>query len=792
MEKRKHGQITMFIILGIIIFVSFLFLFFVSDFLSVEQLEQQREIITEQPFETSQVQYFTSVCVDDALKTGLLLLGKQGGFIYESQGGIDTPEELLMLSERVGPHDVTSVGVSIAARPQAPPPLYPCLEAYLGKDPVFCKHGMLPSIVNYGGVVLPPLEGGAFSIEGHLSQYIALYVVDCVDIATFATDIGFEAYNLKALGDVEVELTFLDTEVEARVAYPIAVDLGDNPVTQFVHFETTVPIRFKNLYQAIRDLARKDITNETFEIDVHYAQPKFTVNSARENEAVKFATLSPIPLLRKESSGFNDVFIIEDPISIIEAQPYEFRLGRKNRAPALHFLQWNASYWYDTADEAKEFCADCYDFLVIQGHDALITWDTAQRNSVGDIINHNPTNGKWALTSYDPDDDAATISFNGPLGTLAPLTFTPDAITPGIYKQTIIATDGDKEDTQEVRVLVDENLVAGIQVENYYGDAIISPEDPFQLDARVGTQGVKDQTHDDFTTHRFDWDVFAATAGFSSRECSQLPFVELGVEYPVCDFSNVPDIETITTLTLDSPHQWRSQIKTAGRRGVIDLDVTREYSNRIINSFAQLQVDVVPCIVHGSNDNPWPYNLGNPYLAEHTCCAGDPANPSTWRVRGSSEVCYRDQRCDATGYLLADYVHLCDGKRGNICGTDGIINSQTITPLKCGVSEANDKYQTCSNIPLRCAEESPWSVANGVWCFGRFGCSEECTEGEIVDVTRTTWDRAVNPDNDQRFKCGCTYVRRGKACQKTTSPFDDGVCGTISFIPPSNTVGECV
>ena len=82
MKLSSRGQITLFIILGVIILTSFLFLYAISSFLAEQQLEQQRQQIVQHPFDATLVHRFTSVCVDDALKKGMEALGKHGGYIF--------------------------------------------------------------------------------------------------------------------------------------------------------------------------------------------------------------------------------------------------------------------------------------------------------------------------------------------------------------------------------------------------------------------------------------------------------------------------------------------------------------------------------------------------------------------------------------------------------------------------------------------------------------------------------------------------------------------------------------
>ena len=110
--------------MGIVILVVFVFLAYSLRYISVQRLEEQREQIIETAIETAAVQYFASVCVDDALKTGLVLIGKQGGIIYDWQITNSDPVhsvDSLMFSG-------TPVMYGIAPTERSPLPAYPCFE----------------------------------------------------------------------------------------------------------------------------------------------------------------------------------------------------------------------------------------------------------------------------------------------------------------------------------------------------------------------------------------------------------------------------------------------------------------------------------------------------------------------------------------------------------------------------------------------------------------------------------------------------------------------------------------
>ncbi|HLD33124.1 MAG TPA: hypothetical protein VJB66_00210 [Candidatus Nanoarchaeia archaeon] len=755
--SHRKAQITIFIIMGIVILFSFIFIFFVSDFLTTEQLEQQRQALTESPFETASIHQFTSFCVEDALVSGLELLGRQGGFI-------ELPSESLLFQ-------TTRIGYGIGPRIGNDPPLYPC---YDGQAPAFCRYGYESGVVNFGASLLPQLRGGAFSIEGQLKKHIADYVERCINIDSFTEQAGLSGYSITADDRPTVKIDFLDTDVLARVEYPISIQLsGKSSTTQFIQFKSRVPVRFKPLYDAITDLAQKDASNVLFSIPAHHRTEFFTVNSARENEVVKFAQLNPPVSFTASQLGADDLFIFRDPASQLRGQDYVFQLARKNRAPALKYIEKNPSYLYPSKP-------DTYDYLAIKGEQIT-------------IVPQSLSTGEQAAS--DPDEDTVQFSYeSATLGNGQNFLTMSTTSTPAAYHTVkVIASDGTLADYQDVRVLIDRPLTVDLIVKNHYGQLdTLSPEDPFEFDAAGTVADPDTQSLDENAGYLFHWiDAFGAFAGKSQAPCSQLP--SLSDDFPPCG-QNIPPIDKITEQTINAPHprnSWPSAIK-----GNVELEVTRKYNGREITARAvKDNVFVVPCIMRDTGDNPYPYNAGgNPltaYDSKHTCCEGNPSDRSTWKIKAQGEVCFTREQCDETGYYLADFTHLCDGKRGNMCGG----NPEPLekrTPLACG----RNGMQGCQPIASPCQEKTPWGIFNdgispqGVWChsLGPSGCEEACTAGEVVyKGSNPDFRFSPRPIGSQDYKCGCNAENifgfsadNGKRCMRTSDSrlgtCNDGNC----------------
>lgn len=717
----KQGQLTLFIIVGIVLLSVFIFLFFLVGSLSEKKLEEQRTQVVHTALESASVQYYVSVCVENALKDGLKLLGQQGGYIFQGQpGGLFTPD--------TRPFDAGDVALGIVPSARTVPPLFPCPEGFIEKEPAYCRYPYHDGVVRFGDDKLPSLDGGIFSIRSQLERYIGSAVKDCVDIPSLVRESGLSGYHVEA-GEPAALIDFGATRVTAKVNYPLFVRIGDEgPTTQYINFEAQVPVRFRRLYEAIKDIVQKD----TVYVDFNMSSDPF--KETFDGQLVKLSLLSPTITFEPFILGRDDVFVFNDSASLIENQSYIFRLARKNRPPALDYISKNPSV------------QDVYDYLVLEG-EAF----------------------EFIPRAIDPDEDEITFTSSGDLGD----TFGPEVQysprPPANYKQRVTATDSDQSDWQDVRVLVEPTLTPAFTVSTLYADipaGVVSPEDPFFLDARASNT-----TLDPFADYTFQWHAMVAS----------LP---PGVDYACVLFPGYGRCEdtlpAITSIRQQNP--WTP----AGSFG-IQLDVNLAYNGREQQASSAQQVTLVPCLPHRNPDDAAPYPNSqddNPYLADHACCVGDPsAEPGSWRLAEKNEItCYTnpaaEQSCEGGLVLLRRSKSIgCDGVRGNTCiELSDQSNAQLgdwIPTQTCGF---NSPGLACSGIAVDCEGLSPYGLRPGQgWCYGNQGCGSFCPEGSpIVDING-------NGVADAQDTCGCAGNDE-KACDEDADNTFGGECrSTFGF-----------
>lgn len=689
-------------IMGIVILVMFVFLAYSLRYISVQRLEEQREEIVETAIEAAAIQYFASVCVDDALKNGILLIGKQGGTIFDwqitnSQGVPDVAH--LVFSG-------TPVVYGIAPSDLSPLPAYPCFE-FIDRPPAFCRYPQQGVIAQFGIDSLPQLDGGPQSIQARLQKYIEAYVVRCIDVNQLAQEHGFSGYAFEA-GTPVAHVDFRNTDVVATVDYPLSITIrGEEPISQFVNFRSQLPLRFRHLYTAVKDALRKDVSHVTF-------NPSLDLNrDAFNGEPVQFSRLNPPAQFRSLSLGENDIFFFEDPSSKIGGKPYTFQIARKNRAPALEYVSKNPS-----------LLVDLYDYLILEG----------ERVDV-------------APKSADPDEDGVSFRYGGTLGTGTGNFFLSSPIAiPGKYTLSVEASDGPLADKQDVRVLVDRVLRPSFVVRSIYPDVpegYVSREDPFFIDATATNASL-----DHYANYTFRWSSQLFAPVTSDYACSRLPGA-LRCDDPL----PLPLIQQL-------PQQ--NQYVPASGTTAVTLDVTLEYNNRQQNARTDKFVQVVPCLLHKNPaDAPFPYNRADPYLANHACCVGDAANPLAWTIAPPTAECYRkDNSCQPGRFVYFTEKDYCRSGRGNICG-DGDAIPETEPTNRCGCTAASECADKAISYGLR--PGVGWCHGfDGCQQFCKAGsaivdvnANSITDQGDICGCTSSTQGKACDKDATNTFDGVC-------------------------------------
>ncbi len=320
--KLLKSQVTMMIIVGLVLFILVGIVFYISK--STVKKTTQQEVKTTQgtALDTQPIKEFVSKCQDKLAKEAVTIIGKQGGYIYKSQGGdlIDYSggdQGIFFIM-----HDGNKVAYNIKQPPiysvapfSSVPPDYPWIS--------FPYKNAQSNDQAFDGIFglsnMPPLNisQGPNSIQSQIESYIDNKMESCADLSSFTNE-GYEISVNKS----KTTVTIASSDVRIKTSMPIKiVNKAAGEQTYIDTFSTTVNARLSDMYYFVKDIISKDVGNIKFNLDVGNDKNSFRIN-ALDNIFLK-----------------DDIVIITDDKSQISGKQFEYRFARRNRAPALYYIR---------------------------------------------------------------------------------------------------------------------------------------------------------------------------------------------------------------------------------------------------------------------------------------------------------------------------------------------------------------------------------------------------------------------------------------------------------------------
>jgi hypothetical protein len=232
MSKRtwdKQGQITIFIIAGIVVLLGAGVYYGVKDQIIRDQISPDIEFAVDQvPIEFRPVYSLVETCLRDIATEGLVKLGEKGGFIDLVENGIITRA------------DATSSDAVV---------FFPGSDYsvpywwYLSSDNS-CEGNCEFDVVPRNKLYLTK-ESGQVSIEGQVEGYIYDNLRTCLNNFESVNELGFE---IKELGDIEPTVTIGTNDIITYITYPIeATRSGKEEISTFF---VRLPLNLANIYGA--------------------------------------------------------------------------------------------------------------------------------------------------------------------------------------------------------------------------------------------------------------------------------------------------------------------------------------------------------------------------------------------------------------------------------------------------------------------------------------------------------------------------------------------------------------
>jgi len=309
---KKKGQITIFIILGIIIVIAFAFVFYLSR-VEVTETKLESEILKDEIIRI----YITS-CLEKTSDDGLELIGMQGGVIYHYQISNEYKGGSILDDSFGDKFVITYDGYNVA---------------YAVKKTTGLGISMLKPLCNKEGINKWNLSGYSYSCEtydiypfrqnaqNYLEDYINEKIKDCVK----EEDIKEMGYDVE-LGIPDSKVLIGEDDLKITLDYSVNIGVKGRKVSRLLDFSINPKIRLKKLHESASHLT-----------GYHDLQSGENSGEVYENE-FNIRSFSTEDLdINKEIIDGNSYFIIKltDSKSIVNGKKYVFQFVIEDRDPFL-------------------------------------------------------------------------------------------------------------------------------------------------------------------------------------------------------------------------------------------------------------------------------------------------------------------------------------------------------------------------------------------------------------------------------------------------------------------------
>jgi len=225
----KRGQVTVFIIIGIVMVFLFAGVVYIVNTTTEEMISTEGEpVIAEVPLEFAPIQSYTENCLGITAKRGLTILGQQGGYI-----------DAELLGEYLENKPTDSVGINM--EPVKVPYWHYNAEPDKSTKVVFASWK-------------PELKGNdPFSIEMQLSRYIKENLGNCLRNYEAFDEQGFEVEQ----GEVNVEVLIDDEKIGFWLKMPLEVKKASSS-KDLNQFYVKYPLKLKHMYEVAQKITEAE------------------------------------------------------------------------------------------------------------------------------------------------------------------------------------------------------------------------------------------------------------------------------------------------------------------------------------------------------------------------------------------------------------------------------------------------------------------------------------------------------------------------------------------------------
>ncbi len=722
--SSKSGQITIFMIVGIVLFVLAVFIIVLASQLNLSAVKQAQEEAFGNTFGGKEsFRIYVEDCLDDTLTSGLMLLGSQGR-IWQDQGGTVAFSGKGVLVGGI------PVAYGIRYVDSVPANKYPCLT---GTEDPFCMYPSNPpgTVSGFG-----ELRFSQEVWESDLGKYLEQEVPKCVEQELLRQTIPtLDISSEGAQFDVKIE----EAGVNVKVNYPLRFGVGDDTVFSTSEFSFLYPTRLKQfLDKAVLEPLENDWKVVSFALEPSVVEPLGVQ-------------------MTKEEWGDDDIIELRPQWNDDALRAFVFRYIRQNRPPALEYV--------------NRCPGEGYDYLVVEGVDSLGSID------VSDVYPTDPDEDTFFPLTFTTGLPPTELSLRN--GVIQPIPIIDEKF------KVLVSDSHGKSDWQEVRVKIEPKIEPSINFVNLVDNSqTISLEEPFCISI-ASTQPSEFATSSgelQFSLNNQELSIPAngLPHGLSEDTCTLSDYNENILSQKVTNSRFFPSTEGNKITGQGMRIQYGNEDQ-CGYDVVVDKEfqvkqcsATEEDENY---PYPYIYVSDLPRVrdfYKMESNNRILDSTRSPFKAKHACCAVDNSY-----ISSEGPPCFDQVGCFATEFYKEQLTVQCSGQRGNIC--NGASTKASTTPGKniCG---SPTLLGCSSNLELSCENVEAYGYGNGGWCTGTSGCEEFCLYP--IDVRRkvTSTSRVIPTSEYPRLDLTCATAGNncrnhiGRKCDGNLDHVFDGIC----------------
>lgn len=520
----------------IVVVFLFGFLFSVSRTLQDDRLNEQAAQLVDQTFQSDTLNNYVKYCVERVTSNGIVLMGLQGGYLYDYQKvDFSKSNESLQLNRKnmalnsnyAFANNSINISYGILAPKYddgsstfKPVPYYP-YEGYIFDSdgdlvrpywyygnsnlPALCEIGGPNNItistngvlrLNFNKTPITCYSYGYNSSQKQLSEYVKNNIEECLNFNDVMLILSINNISINS-SKINSSILIASRSLVVNITLPLDVNFGTGKLyTQFKGFNSEVKIKLNEIYEFADSVILRDKNELIFDTSTDFLQLQSYDNHFNIDRFCPYCR-DVYPF-----KDFTDVYRITDESNQIDGGDFIFQFAIENRVPILEYIH---------ELHLSEFAE--YDIIVKEGavinispegydldEDHLDYWYTGWKQTYDSYFNFSCCsnfggdvdcqNNPWScvLLSVDPPINRWTDS-QPYLDTFRASEYETNRSDVGAHNVTVYVKDDEGLlDYQVVHILVNDIPIPVVNNSNLFDDILdgyASLEDIYILDGTL-------------------------------------------------------------------------------------------------------------------------------------------------------------------------------------------------------------------------------------------------------------------------------------------------------------------